>query len=148
MPASVVIALGSNLGDRRAHLEWAVGRLRGLVDNLRVSSFIDTAPVDVPDDQPNYLNAVVVGDTTLTPEEVLHALQALERERGRTRPSFRAARTLDLDIILFGDLVMRTPELEIPHPRYRDRAFVMEPLREIAPELITLGQRSKVKGQR
>ena len=134
--AQVAIALGSNLGDRVAHLTFAIGRLRAFVSGLRVSSFIDTAPVDVPDDQPRYLNAVVVGETTLTPEQLLSRLLAIERERGRERPSLRAARTLDLDLILYGDQIRRVDTLEIPHPRFRDRAFVVQPLAEIAPDMV------------
>jgi 2-amino-4-hydroxy-6-hydroxymethyldihydropteridine diphosphokinase len=133
---SVAIALGSNLGDRRAHLEFAVKRLREFLQNVRVSSFIDTEPVDVPDAQPRYLNAVVVGETSLPAEDVLARLLAIERECGRERPSVRAARTLDLDLILYGDTVIRTPALDIPHPRFRERAFVLAPLSEIAPEMI------------
>ena len=132
----VAIALGSNLGDRVAHLTFAIGRLRAFVSGLRVSAFIDTAPVDVPDDQPRYLNAVVVGETSLTPEELLSRLLAIERDRGRERPSPRAARTLDLDLILYGDKSIRTEALEIPHPRFRDRAFVVHPLAEIAPGMV------------
>ena len=132
---TVAIALGSNLGDRRAHLDWAVAQLRGLLSDLRVSTFIDTEPIDVPDDQPAYLNGVVVGKTLLDPEALLHKLHALERARGRERPSFRAARTLDLDLVLYGDAVHQTAALEIPHPRFRERAFVLEPLAEIAADL-------------
>ena len=132
----VAVALGSNLGDRQAHLEFAVSHLRGFLQHLRVSSFIDTAPVDVPDAQPRYLNGVVVGETSLQAEDVLARLLAIERERGRERPSVRAARTLDLDLILFGDLVASTPELEIPHPRFRERHFVLAPLAEVAPEMV------------
>ena len=132
----VAIALGSNLGDRVAHLTFAIGRLRAFVSGLRVSSFIDTAPVDVPDEQPRYLNAVVAGETSFTPEELLSRLLAIERERGRERPSLRAARTLDLDLILYGDTIISTATLEVPHPRFRDRDFVMKPLAEIAPEMV------------
>jgi 2-amino-4-hydroxy-6-hydroxymethyldihydropteridine diphosphokinase len=131
----IAVALGSNLGDRSGHLEFAVSRLREFVQHLRVSSFIDTEPVDVPDAQPRYLNAVAVGETSLPAEEVLARVLAIERERGRERPSVRAARTLDLDLILYGGLVASTPELAIPHPRFRERAFVLRPLAEIAPEL-------------
>ena len=133
---SVAIALGSNLGDRRSHLEFAVSRLREFLQHLRISSFIDTEPVDVPDAQPRYLNAAAVGETSLPAEDVLSRLLAIERERGRERPSVRAARTLDLDLILYGSLVASTPELEIPHPRFRERAFVLTPLAEIAPEMV------------
>ena len=133
---TVAVALGSNLGDRRSHLEFAVSRLREFVQYLRTSSFIDTEPVDVPDAQPRYLNAAVAGETSLSAADVLARLLAIERERGRERPSARAARTLDLDLILYGDLVTSAPGLEIPHPRFRERAFVLGPLAEIAPEMV------------
>ncbi len=129
----VAIALGSNLGDRRAHLDWAVQRLGSLLTNLRLSTISETAPVGVPDEQPPYLNAVVVGETALDPEALLEALMAIERERGRERASFRAARTLDLDIVLYGDRVIHEGGLEIPHPRFRERAFVLRPLAELEP---------------
>lgn len=132
----VAIALGSNLGDRRAHLEWAIGHIGEFLTHLRASSIIETAPVGVPDEQPPYLNAVVVGETTLEPEALLEELMALEHERGRERRSFRAARTLDLDVILYGDRVIKTGNIEIPHPRFREREFVLRPLAEIAPEWI------------
>jgi 2-amino-4-hydroxy-6-hydroxymethyldihydropteridine diphosphokinase len=132
----VAIALGSNLGDRRAHLDWAIERLRGILTSLRASSFCETDPVGVPDQQPAYLNAAVVGETNLDPHAVLAALMALEGERGRERRSFRAARTLDLDLILYADRVIRTGDLEVPHPRFRERAFVLEPLAELAPEWV------------
>jgi len=130
-PTRVAIALGSNLGDRRAHLQFAVGRLRKILTNVRVSSIHETAPVGVDEPQPDYLNAVVVGDTTLSPLALLQTLLAIERERGRTRPSLRASRTLDLDLILYGDAVINTPELTVPHPRYLERRFVTEPLGEV-----------------
>jgi 2-amino-4-hydroxy-6-hydroxymethyldihydropteridine diphosphokinase len=130
----VAVALGSNLGDRQAHLDFAIARLRELVANLRVSPFIETAPIDVPDDQPPYLNAVAVGETMLEPEALLEKLMVIERARGRERPSFRAARTLDLDLILYGDRIIRTDTLQVPHPRFRDREFVLRPLVELEPE--------------
>lgn len=134
MSIQVALALGSNLGDRRAHLEWAVDRLGRLLGNLRASSFIETEPVDVPDPQPPYLNAAVVGETALEPKALLEALLAIERERGRERVSPRAARTLDLDLILYADLVLTGPDLIVPHPRFRERRFVLEPLAEIAAD--------------
>ena len=130
----VAIASGSNLGDRHAHLSWAIDRLRGLLTNLRASRIIETAPFDVPDEQPPYLNAVVVGETTLEPEALLDELLMMERERGRERPSLRAARTLDLDLILYGDRAIHTAQLEIPHPRFREREFVLVPLSELEPD--------------
>jgi 2-amino-4-hydroxy-6-hydroxymethyldihydropteridine diphosphokinase len=131
----VVIALGSNLGDRRAHLEFAVERLSSILHSVRVSSVEETEPFDVPDAQPPYLNAVVVGETELEPDALLQQLLAIERARGRERPSVRAARTLDLDLILYGDSIIDTAQLKVPHPRFRERAFVLGPLKEIAPDM-------------
>ena len=135
----VAIALGSNLGDRRAHLTWAVEQLAAHLTNLRISPVVETDPVGVPEPQPPYLNAVVVGETAEPAEALLDRLFALERARGRTRPSRRAPRTLDLDLVLYGDTVLDTTELTLPHPRFRDRHFVLEPLAEIAPEIIDPG---------
>jgi 2-amino-4-hydroxy-6-hydroxymethyldihydropteridine diphosphokinase len=130
-PTRVAIALGSNLGDRHAHLAFAVSRLRHILTDVRVSSIHETAPEGVDEPQPDYLNAVVVGSTTLGPHALLQALLAIERERGRRRDSFRASRTLDLDLILYGDEVIDTPELTVPHPRYKERQFVTKPLSEV-----------------
>lgn len=127
----VAIALGSNLGDRHAHLAFAIERLRRILTEVRVSSIHETAPEGVNEPQPDYLNAVVAGTTTLGPHDLLHALLAIERERGRTRDSFRASRTLDLDLILYGDQTIDTPELTVPHPRYLERQFVTKPLAEV-----------------
>jgi 2-amino-4-hydroxy-6-hydroxymethyldihydropteridine diphosphokinase len=127
----VAIALGSNLGDRHAHLAFAVSRLRTILTDVRVSSIHETAPEGVDEPQPDYLNAVVAGVTTLGPHELLRALLAIERERGRTRESFRASRTLDLDLLLYGDAVINTPDLTVPHPRYLERQFVTKPLAEV-----------------
>jgi 2-amino-4-hydroxy-6-hydroxymethyldihydropteridine diphosphokinase len=129
----VAIALGSNLGDRRAHLAWAIEQLGAILADIRASSIIETEPVGVDEPQPPYLNAVVVGEATLPPEALLAALLEMEQKRGRRRPSFRAPRTLDLDLILYGDTVLDTPALILPHPRFREREFVLRPLAEIAP---------------
>lgn len=134
-PVTVAIALGSNVGDRRAHLEFAVARLRAVISGLRVSQFLETAPVDVGP-QPAFLNAAAVGTACGTPRRLLDALLAIERGRGRERPFPGAARTLDLDLILFGDAMVSEPGLEVPHPRFRERRFVLEPLAEIAPRLV------------
>lgn len=131
----VAIALGSNLGDRRAHLEWALERLRPHLSGFRASSIIETDPVDVPGPQPPYLNAVAIGRTDLDPAALLDLLLSIERERGRERPSLRAPRTLDLDLILYGDRVLHTSGMDVPHPRFRERRFVLAPLAEIAPEM-------------
>lgn len=127
--------MGSNLGDRRAHLDFAVSRLQTLLDDLRVSPYYETTPVDAPEDAPLFLNAAAVGTTTRSARELLEALLAVERERGRERPFTNAPRTLDLDLILFGEAVIDEPDLIVPHPRFRERQFVLEPLREIAPTL-------------
>jgi 2-amino-4-hydroxy-6-hydroxymethyldihydropteridine diphosphokinase len=128
-----VVALGSNVGNREAHLDFAVRRLRSFLDSLQVSSYFETEPVGVAEPQPLFLNAVAMGETALSAREVLDQLMAIERERGRQRPHARAARTLDLDLILFGDSVITEPDLIVPHPRFRERRFVLEPLVEIAP---------------
>ena len=134
--APVAIALGSNLGDRQAHMDFAVGELRRLIQPLRISTFIETDPVDVPDIQSPFLNGVVVGETTLAPGDLLAALLAIERMRGRQRPHRHAARTLDLDLILYGDWVVNEPGLAVPHPRFRERRFVLAPLAEVAGEWV------------
>jgi 2-amino-4-hydroxy-6-hydroxymethyldihydropteridine diphosphokinase len=132
----VAIALGSNLGDRRAHLDFAVSRLRSTLANFQVSRYYETEPVGAPDAQPLFLNAAAVGDTAAPPREVLAMLLAIEQERGRERPFQNAARTLDLDLILMGNLVLNEEGLVVPHPRFRERRFVLEPLAEIAPDLV------------
>jgi 2-amino-4-hydroxy-6-hydroxymethyldihydropteridine diphosphokinase len=133
---AAAIALGSNLGDRRAHLDFAVARLESLLDNLKVSRYIETEPVGAPGPQPSFLNAAAVGETALSARALLDALLAIERERGRERPYPNAARTLDLDLILFGGRTIDEPGLVVPHPRFRERRFVLEPLAGIAPDLV------------
>jgi 2-amino-4-hydroxy-6-hydroxymethyldihydropteridine diphosphokinase len=131
----VAIALGSNLGDRESHLAYARDRLAELLANARFSSTIETAPVGAPDQQPPYLNAAAVGRTALDARSLLGRLLDIERERGRTRTFANAARTLDLDLILFGSEQIEEPGLIVPHPRFRERGFVLQPLVEIAPDL-------------
>jgi 2-amino-4-hydroxy-6-hydroxymethyldihydropteridine diphosphokinase len=133
---TVAVALGSNLGDRRGNLDFAVSRLESLLTNLRVSGYRETDPVGVPDQQPPFLNAAAIGETEMTARGMLDALLDIERQRGRERPFPGAARTLDLDLVLFGDLVTDDPAVTVPHPRFRERRFVLEPLAEIAPDLI------------
>ena len=127
----VAIALGSNLGDRSTQLASAVERLRPALHDLRASSFYETDPVDVAP-QPRFLNAAVIGTTALSPRALLDLLLAIERQHGRTRPHAGAARTLDLDLILYGSAVIDEAGLRVPHPRFRERRFVLEPLAEIA----------------
>jgi len=123
------------VGDRAAHLRYAVERLGEFLLNLSVSSNYETDPVGMSEPQGRFLNAAAVGDTTLGAGAVLDALLRIERERGRERPFPLAPRTLDLDLILFGDRTINTPQLVVPHPRFRERQFVLEPLAEIAPKL-------------
>ena len=132
----VAVALGSNVGDRTGHLNHAVARLQSVIHKLRVSRYHETAPVGVTGPQPLFMNAVAVGQTRLTPQALLEAMLAIERERGRERPRPNAPRTLDLDLILFGELVSEGADLTIPHPRFRERRFVLEPLVEVAPEFV------------
>ncbi len=128
-PESVVIALGSNLGDREHNLRRAIDELRKVIGVVRVSSIYETEPVDAP--PPKFLNMVVAGYTTLTPEELLEQLHAIEHRLGRVRSTKNAPRTIDLDLILHGSNVRRSRGLTLPHPRYRDRDFVMRPLAEL-----------------
>ena len=133
----VAIAIGSNLGNRDAAIAFATVQLSALLANFRISEIIETWPVgEGADDQNLYLNAVAVGDTPLAAREVLDALLAIEQAFGRTRPHPNAARTLDLDLILQGDAIVVEPGLEVPHPRFRERFFVLGPLAEIAPDML------------
>ena len=127
----VAIALGGNLGDRETYLRAALDALRPHVQSLRVSSFHDTAPVGVGE-QPVFLNAAAVGETSLSARELLVLLLDIEKQFGRERPYPGAPRTLDLDLILYDDEIIDSPDLVVPHPRFRERRFVLEPLAEIA----------------
>ena len=130
----VAIALGSNLGDREDYLRSALDALTPSLDRLRISTFHDTAPVGVGP-QPTFLNAAAVGETSLSARALLETLLAVERDLGRERPFPGAPRTLDLDLILYGDAIIdEAPSLIVPHPRFRERRFVLEPLAEIAPD--------------
>ena len=129
----VAIALGSNVGDRRATLQSAITRLQPIVSGIRASAFFDT-PYVGDDVQPSVLNAAVVGVTVLDAHVLLERLLTIEQEFGRTRPYGGAPRTLDLDLILYGNATISEPGLVVPHPRFRERRFVLEPLAEIAPD--------------
>jgi 2-amino-4-hydroxy-6-hydroxymethyldihydropteridine diphosphokinase len=132
----VAIALGSNLGDRRAHLDYAIDALQLDLADLSASPYVETQPVNVGPEHGPFLNAVVVGHTTLSARLLLHRLLEIEEERGRVRPYPMAPRTLDMDLILYGDKIIEEDGLSVPHPRFRERAFVLEPLAELAPEMI------------
>lgn len=129
---TVYIGLGSNLGDRQANITEALQHLRSRVTIRAVAGLYETEPVGYLD-QPRFLNTAVEGETDLPPEDLLAFLKGIERRMGR-QPSFRnSPRPIDLDILLYGDLVLRMPDVEIPHPRMHERAFVLAPLAELAP---------------
>lgn len=133
---AIVIAFGSSLGDRRRHILDAASAVAELLQNFRLSSIIETAPVGAgTEHDPAYLNAAGVGESGLPARGLLDALQAIEGRAGRTRPHANAPRTLDLDLILAGEETVEEAGLTLPHPRFRDRRFVLEPLAEIAPDL-------------
>jgi len=136
MGAPVFLGLGSNLGDREAALEGALGRLgeRGFRVTRRSSLWL-TEPVGGPP-QGLFLNAVAEGDTALRPEALLEACLATEREMGRVRVERNGPRTIDVDVLFFGDERRSSPGLVIPHPRLHERRFVLEPLAEIAPGFV------------
>jgi 2-amino-4-hydroxy-6-hydroxymethyldihydropteridine diphosphokinase len=134
----VVIALGSNLGDRKATLDSAVDALKLIITVTKVSSYIETDPVGGPE-QPDYLNAVLIGESDLEPTYLLVKMQAIELAAGRERLERWGARTLDLDLIVAGDLVMDTEHLTLPHPRAHERRFVLDPWLEVDPQAILPG---------
>lgn len=135
---SALIALGSNLGDRRANLNGAIaalGQTPGVAVE-KISSFHETEPVGGPPGQGMFLNAVAMLQTDLEPLALLGVLQDLEAQFGRKRTVRWGERTLDLDLLVFDDRILDTPELCLPHPRMRTRRFVLEPLLEVAPAMV------------
>lgn len=136
------LALGSNLGDREDHLRSALPGLDGHgVRLIRSASLYSTEPKEITD-QPWFLNTVIEVETDLEPEALMQACLDVELSGGRLRGEPNGPRTLDIDIILFGDRIVRSPDLTIPHPRYTSRRFVLEPLVEIAGDVVdpALGQ--------
>jgi 2-amino-4-hydroxy-6-hydroxymethyldihydropteridine diphosphokinase len=131
---TVYLSLGSNIGDRRANLRAGVERLRELGEINATSSIYETEPVDVTD-QPWFLNCAVALETEKMPRQFLARILAIERDLGRKREQPKGPRTLDIDILLFGNSVVETAELTIPHPAMHERRFVLEPLAEIAPDV-------------
>lgn len=129
----VALGLGANLGDRVAALQGAVDLLAPLLDGAAVSSVYETAPVGGPDDQPDYANAVLVGDTDLDPRALLAAAHGAEQAWHRTREVRWGPRTLDVDVLAYGDLQLHEPDLEIPHPRAHERGFVLVPWAQADP---------------
>lgn len=146
-PVRVFVALGANLGDALAALDLALAELGRLPQTklVRASSIYRSAPIE--SSGPDYLNAVAELRTSLGPYELLAALQGIEQAAGRDRPYRNAPRTLDLDILLYGDLHQNDPQLTLPHPRMHERAFVLLPLAEIAPGLVSPAQLKSVERQ-
>jgi 2-amino-4-hydroxy-6-hydroxymethyldihydropteridine diphosphokinase len=137
MQQTVYLSLGSNVGNRGDSLREAIARLDAAGRVVSVSSFYETEPVEFPaevKDQPWFLNCAVKLDTTLTPEQLMQTALQIERQMGRIRKEIKGKRNIDIDILLFGEAVIGSPELTIPHPAMHERRFVLEPLAEIAPD--------------
>ena len=146
-PVLATLGVGANLGDPRAAVRKAIEDFAQLPSTVTVavSSLYGSAPLDA--DGPDYVNAVVQVRTALGPDALLAALQAIEQQAGRERPYRNAPRTLDLDILLYGEHRVDREDLQIPHPRMWQRAFVVLPLAEIAPDLVSPAQAQAVAGQ-
>jgi 2-amino-4-hydroxy-6-hydroxymethyldihydropteridine diphosphokinase len=136
MKKLVYLSLGSNLGDREKYLREAISRLGDLGVIKQVSAFYETQPVEVQTEQPWFLNCALAMETELVPLEFLRGMLAVEQSMGRIRTKPKGPRTIDIDIVFFGDDVLNTPELTVPHPAMHQRRFVLEPLAEIAPALM------------
>lgn len=134
----VVIALGSNLGDRKAAIESAIDLLKEFIEIEKVSTLIETDPVGGPEQGP-YINGVLLGRTSLAPEELMTKLLDVEAELGRVRSVPNAPRTIDLDLIDYEGVVIDSPTLTLPHPRAHQRHFVIKPWLEIDPEALLVG---------
>lgn len=133
MKKLVYLSLGSNLGDREGYLREAISRLGDLGVITQISTFYETQPVEVQGDQPWFLNCALAMETELEPSAFLGCMLAVEQSMGRVRTEPKGPRTIDLDILFFGDDVLDTPELTVPHPAIHQRRFVLQPLAEIAP---------------
>ena len=132
MHNTAYLSLGSNLGDRAANLNAAINRLRSLGEVLQVSSLYETEPVEFTA-QPWFLNCAIELDTEQTAQQLIEAILEIERQMGRTRTQKKGPRSIDIDILLFGNSTIDTKGLSIPHPGLQERRFVLEPLAEIAP---------------
>lgn len=136
MKKLVYLSLGSNLGDREKYLREAISQLGELGVVRQISAFYETQPVEVRNEQPWFLNCALSMETELTALEFLNRMLAVEQSMGRIRTQPKGARTIDIDIIFFGDDVLDMPELTVPHPVMHQRRFVLEPLAEIAPAVV------------
>jgi 2-amino-4-hydroxy-6-hydroxymethyldihydropteridine diphosphokinase len=135
----VVIALGANLGEPRAQLEEAIEALREIIKIEAISSFYETKPFKVSEEQPNYINAVLIGETNSEAEQLMKELLAIEQRLGRKRSTVNTARLIDLDIIDYQGMVINSENLTLPHPRAFEREFVLQPWLEIDPEAHLIG---------
>ncbi|BDU53585.1 2-amino-4-hydroxy-6-hydroxymethyldihydropteridine diphosphokinase [Limnohabitans sp. INBF002] len=146
-PVMACVALGANLGDAVATVQQALRDVAGLPGTqlLKASSLYRSAPYEAQG--PDFINAVALLQTQLSPLVLLHALQAIELKSGRERPYKNAPRTLDLDVIFYGDVSLDGPELILPHPRWQERAFVLQPLFEVWPERVSAVQLAAVQNQ-
>lgn len=132
----IVVAFGSNLGDRRAAILTAAGETGRVLSDFRLSPLIETTPVGVGlQRDPLFLNAVGVGTSSDAVRGIFEALREIESLGGRVRSTLGAPRTIDVDLILAGAEIVHDPDLQVPHPRFRDRLFVLQPLAELAPDL-------------
>ncbi|HEV7673265.1 MAG TPA: 2-amino-4-hydroxy-6-hydroxymethyldihydropteridine diphosphokinase [Candidatus Angelobacter sp.] len=145
MKKLVYLSLGSNLGDREEYLRDAISRLQEWGVIRQISAFYETEPVEVKSEQPWFLNCAVAMETEMTPVQFLGRILAVEQSMGRLRREPKGARTIDIDIVFFGDDILDTPELTIPHPAMQQRRFVLEPLAEIAPDVLHPGLKRTVR---
>ena len=133
---TVMLALGSNIGPRKRRIRDAIQRISSsILTDVRVSAMYETEPVGYKD-QPSFVNVVIVGDTTLSPSDLHEACKGLELAQGRVHREQWHEREIDIDVILYGDEVIATPDLSIPHPRMHERRFVLVPAAEVSPVMV------------
>lgn len=144
MAETVYLSLGSNIGDREKHLRDTIAHLESVGHVVSISSFYETEPVEFID-QPSFLNCAVALETTLTPEGLMAAILEIEKKMGRARTHPKGPRVIDIDILLFGNQIVSTLQLTVPHPAMDRRRFVLQPLAEIAPEALHPALRKTVR---
>jgi len=140
--SKIAVALGGNVGNTVVFFQKAIEMLsENGVSNIVLSPFFHTAPVDCPPDTPDFVNAALIAQTTLTPQELLKLCQKIEQALGRpSQHGFHTSRTVDLDIITYENVILNTPELTLPHPYATQRQFVLSPLAAIAPDWLIYGR--------
>jgi dihydroneopterin aldolase / 2-amino-4-hydroxy-6-hydroxymethyldihydropteridine diphosphokinase len=140
----IYLGLGSNLGDRKRNLEESIRQINEFSIIKKSSSIYETEPWGLKD-QPKFLNQVILAETNLTPKKLLMRLKTIEQKMGRKKTVLYGPRLIDLDILFYDDLMMKTPDLIIPHPHITERAFVLVPLAEIVPNMIHLQYNKTIK---